>query len=110
METAISRDDSFVVTLLFALLIASAVAALAITVGPAAARRAERATGAWAWIIYVTLGFGMMFGAMSITHPLLSAFMWTKLTAFILTGTWLLTRRIRRGERLLPGSRRVTVE
>jgi hypothetical protein len=106
-ETSNSGDDPGAVTLLLVILIAAAVAGLALSVGPTAARRAEKATGAWAWIIYLGLGLGMIFGAMSISYPLLSAFMWTKLTAFILTGTWLLSGRIRRHEPLFPDLRRV---
>ena len=97
------------VTLVLALFIATAVAAFAVTFGPAAARRAERAAGAWAWIIYLALGLGMIFGAVSISHPLLSTFLWTKLTAFILTGAWLASRRIRTGQPLFPAIGRATI-
>ncbi len=97
-------------TVALVLLIAVAVATLTATLGRTAALRAERAAGAWAWIIYLGLGLGMIFGAMSISHPLLSAFMWTKLTAFILTGAWLATSRVRRREALFPGLRRVQAE
>lgn len=91
-------------TLLLIVAVTATVAALALTGGRMAALRAERHVGAWAWIVYLTLGFGMMFGAMSVTHPVLSAFMWTKLTAFILTGAWLASGRLRRRERLFPGA------
>ncbi|MGH2631872.1 MAG: hypothetical protein ACRDG3_00555 [Tepidiformaceae bacterium] len=82
-----------------------AIVVLTLTAGRHGALRAERHVGAWAWIVYLTLGLGMMFGAMSISQPLLSVFMWTKLTAFILTGVWLAGGRVRRREPLLPGSR-----
>lgn len=82
-----------------------AVAVLALTYGRMAARRAEGYIGAWAWLVYGGLGAGMIFGAMSITQPVLSAFMWTKLSAFILTGLWLAQGRVRRHERLFPGAR-----
>jgi hypothetical protein len=58
---------------------------------------------AWAWMIYLLLGVGMIFGATSVEQPLLSAFMWTKLTAFIVTGGWLFSGRLRRREALFPG-------
>ena len=77
----------------------------ALTYGRRAARRAEGYVGAWAWLVYGGLGGGMIFGAMSIQHPILSAFMWTKLSAFILTGLWLAQGRVRRHERLFPGAR-----
>lgn len=93
------------VTMLAAIAIAVAVVTLAATVGRHGALRAERHIGAWAWMVYVFLGFGMMFGAMSIDHTLLSTFMWTKLSAFILTGLWLVQGRARRREPLLPGMR-----
>jgi hypothetical protein len=96
-------DSSMPITLLLTISVAATVAVLALTGGRMAAQRAERHVGAWAWIVYLTLGFGMMFGAMSVSHPVLSAFMWTKLTAFILTGVWLANGRLRRRERLFPG-------
>ncbi len=95
-------------TLVFGALIVAAVATLALTIGRHSARRAERHVGAWAWITYVALGAGMMFGAMSIEHALLSTFMWTKLSAFIFTGLYLACGRVQRGERLLPGRRSLT--
>lgn len=82
-----------------------AVVTLTLTAGRHGALRAERHVGAWAWIVYLTLGLGMMFGAMSISQPLLSVFMWTKLTAFILTGIWLARGRLQRREPLFPGMR-----
>ena len=82
-----------------------AVALLALTYGRMAAQRAERYVGAWAWLVYGGLGAGMIFGAMSIQHPILSAFMWTKLSAFMLTGLWLAQGRVRRHEPLFPGAR-----
>jgi len=78
---------------------------LTLTAGRHGARRAEQHVGAWAWIVYLALGLGMMFGAMSISEPLLSVFMWTKLSAFILTGVWLANGRLRRREPLFPGGR-----
>jgi len=92
-------------TLIFGALIVAAVATLTLTIGRHSARRAERHIGAWAWMTYVFLGAGMMFGAMSIEHALLSTFMWTKLSAFIFTGLCLARGRLQRGERLLPGRR-----
>ena len=80
-----------------------AIVVLTLTAGRHGAIRAERRVGAWAWLVYITLGVGMMFGAMSISQPLLSVFMWTKLTAFILTGAWLAGGRLRRREPLFPG-------
>ena len=76
---------------------------LTLTAGRHGARRAEQHVGAWAWIVYLALGLGMMFGAMSISEPLLSVFMWTKLSAFILTGGWLANGRLHRREPLFPG-------
>lgn len=84
-----------------------ALVAFGVTLGARGARRAERHAGAWAWIAYVVLGAGMVFGAMSVQQVLLSTFMWTKLTVLIATGLWLVSGRIRRGERLLPGLRTV---
>ena len=95
-------------TALLAVVVAASVAILALTGGRIAALRAEHHVGAWAWIVYLTLGFGMIFGALSISHPVLSAFMWTKLTAFILTGTWLAGNRLRRREPLFPRQATVT--
>lgn len=92
-------------TLIFATLIVAAVTTLSLTIGRHSARRAERHIGAWAWITYVFLGAGMVFGAMSIEQALLSTFMWTKISAFIFTGLYLARGRIQRGERLLPGRR-----
>jgi hypothetical protein len=89
-------------TLLLALLIVTAVISLAGTAGVHAARRAEAHIGAWAWMLYLFLGIGMIFGARTIDHTLLSTFMWTKLTVFILTGCWLLAGRVRRREALFP--------
>lgn len=97
-------------TLILALLIVCAVLALAGTVGVRAARRAEMHAGAWAWMVYLFLGIGMIFGARTIDQVFLSAFMWTKLSVFIATGCWLLLRRLRRRESLLPNfSRRQPV-
>ncbi len=90
-------------TLFLALLIAIAVLTLAVGVGFRAARRAEAYIGAWAWLVYAFLGAGMIFGATSVTNPLLSTFMWTKLTVFLVTATWLLAGRLRRGDAALPG-------
>lgn len=91
-------------TIIAAGIVIVVVALFALTYGRVAARRAERYVGAWAWLVYGGLGAGMIFGAMSIQHPLLSAFMWTKLSAFILTGAWLAQGRVRRHERLFPGA------
>lgn len=96
-------------TYVFAAVIVVAVVALALTAGRTGAMRAERYVGAWAWIVYLFLGFGMMFGAASVSHPVLSTFMWTKLTVFILTGAWLAQGRLRRREPLLPGSRNASI-
>lgn len=96
-------------TYLLAALIVVAVVTLALTAGRTGALRAERHVGAWAWIAYLFLGFGMMFGAASVSHPVLSTFMWTKLTVFILTGAWLAQGRLRRREPLLPGARRASM-
>lgn len=79
-----------------------AVLAIGVTAGRHAAVRAERHTGAWAWMAYVFLGGGMVFGAMSMDHTLLAAFMWAKLTVFVGTGLWLVQGRWRRGESVLP--------
>jgi multisubunit Na+/H+ antiporter MnhB subunit len=92
-------------TLALAVIVISGVVLLALTYGRVAARRAERHVGAWAWLVYAGLGAGMVFGAMSIQQPVLSAFMWTKLSAFILTGLWLAQGRVRRHEPLFPGVR-----
>jgi len=86
-------------------MVVAGVALLALTYGRVAARRAERYVGAWAWLVYAGLGAGMVFGALSMQHPVLSAFMWTKLSAFILTGVWLAQGRVRRHEPLFPGTR-----
>lgn len=90
-------------TLILALLIAAAVLTLAVAVGFRAARRAETRIGAWAWLVYGFLGVGMIFGATSVSNPLLSTFMWTKLTVFLVTAVWLLAGRMRRGDAPLPG-------
>ncbi|HKS92059.1 MAG TPA: hypothetical protein VJQ83_09045 [Tepidiformaceae bacterium] len=90
-------------TLFLALLIAGAVITLAVVVGFSAARRAENHIGAWAWLIYGFLGIGMIFGATSVSNPLLSTFMWTKLTVFLVTAAWLFAGRLRRGDSPLPG-------
>lgn len=92
-------------TLVVAGIVVVLVALFALTYGRRAARRAEGYVGAWAWLVYGGLGAGMIFGAMSIQQPVLSAFMWTKLSAFILTGAWLAQGRVRRRERLFPGAR-----
>lgn len=97
-------------TVLLAILIIATIVALTLTIGRRSARRAERHIGAWAWITYVGLGAGMMFGAMSMEHALLSTFMWTKLTAFIFTGLYLVRGRMQRGERLLPMRRALAAE
>lgn len=91
--------------LILCAVIVVAVGVLGLTIGRRGARRAERHVGAWAWIAYVALGLGMIFGATSVQHVLLSAFMWTKLTVFLATGLWLVGGRIRRGESVLPGRR-----
>jgi len=90
-------------TLILALAIVCCLLVFGVTFGRHGARRAEQHVGAWAWITYVGLGAGMMFGAMSVQQVLLSTFMWTKLTIFIATGLWLVSGRIRRRERVLPG-------
>jgi len=90
---------------LTAVAIVLTVVVLTLTAGRHGARRAEQRVGAWAWIVYLALGLGMMFGAMSISEPLLSVFMWTKLSAFILTGVWLANGRLRRREPLFPRGR-----
>jgi len=92
-------------TVLLSASIVVALLAFGVTLGRHGARRAERHIGAWAWIVYVGLGTGMMFGAMTVEQVLLSTFMWTKLTVFIATGLWLVSGRIRRREPVLPGLR-----
>jgi len=90
-------------TLFLALFIATAVLAFAAGLGFRTARRAEAHIGAWAWLVYGCLGVGMIFGATSVTNPLISTFMWTKLGVFLVTAAWLLAGRLRRGEAALPG-------
>jgi hypothetical protein len=92
-------------TLIIAAVIVCSLLLFGATFGLRGARRAEKHIGAWAWVLYVGLGTGMMFGAMSVQQVLISTFMWTKLTVLIATGLWLVSGRIRRRERVLPGLR-----